>query len=377
MLTVIGDPSLNRTQFFLRAARAMGVAAESLPYARFLDSAAAWPAQPDHALLKLESPGRDFALHCHLLKRGHAVGVEASYASWPKDLLLPGQEDPGLILGTRQWYLGWKHLLEELSVRARHAGATFLNDPVEIADMFDKTACHDRLRRTGVQVPDATPEVHSFAELESVLEDKRWQRVFLKTSHGSAANGVVALAWHQGRVRAQTAVELAGAPAGNTRLYSTRRLRVYDERADVQHLVDTLCRERVHVERWIPKAGVSGQTMDVRIVVIGGRACHFVLRLADGPITNLPLGATKGTEEDLARVAGAAAVDRLRHTAESAAACYPGSLSVGVDLALTPDFRHTYVLEVNAFGDLLENWSWQGADTYTWQVRELLARKAA
>jgi len=376
VLTVIGDPALNRTQFFLRAAGTAGVPAGALPYSEILAEGSDWPRLLAGRLVKLESPGRDFAVHRRLLQRGGVVGVEPGCSHWPVDRLPAAEAGPGLVYGTRQWYLGWRNLLEEVAARGGPAGAEFLNAPADIAEMFDKPACHARLRAAGVPVPDALASPRSCDDLYASLEAARWHRVFLKSSHGSAANGVIALARHHGRVRAYTALELA-AVHGEDRLYSTRRLRLYDDPAVVRRLIEALCRERVHVERWIPKAGLDGRTADVRVVVIGGRACHLLVRLAEGPITNLHLGALKAGEEALAATAGNAAVARLRSVAERAAACYPASFCVGVDLALTPDFRRALVLEVNAFGDLLEGWLWQGADTYTWQVRLIQERRAA
>ncbi len=175
------------------------------------------------------------------------------------------------------------------------------------------------------------------------------------------------------RIQAHTAIEMAES-SGAVRLYSTRRLRIYRDLGEVRRLVDALCRERLHVEAWISKAGLAGRTADARVVVIGGRACHVILRLARGPITNLHLGAEKAGEHALAEAAGTEAVARVRALAEQAAACFPNSLYMGVDIALTPDFKKAFVLEVNAFGDLVEGVLWQGADTYTWEVRALLQR---
>jgi glutathione synthase/RimK-type ligase-like ATP-grasp enzyme len=72
--------------------------------------------------------------------------------------------------------------------------------------------------------------------------------------------------------------------------------------------------------------------------------------------------------------AGSEAVALVRETAERAAACFHDSLCMGVDVALTPSFHQARVLEVNAFGDLLEGVTWRGADTYTWAVRAALKR---
>jgi hypothetical protein len=369
-LLVIGDPALNRTQLFVAAARAAALSVDILPYAHLLKGDSPWPKNLANRLVRIESPGRDFEVHRHLLLRGAAQSMEPAYSTWPEAAVLALEPDPGRIFATRQWYLGWRALLAEIAAAGAEAGAAFYNDPGEIAVMFDKPACHAVLQQAGVPVPEALPPPRSLDELLTAMRAKRWGRAFLKPSHGSAASGVAALAVDAGRLRLHTAVELAG-DEGAPRLYATRRLRVYDDAHEICRLVDALCRERLHVERWIPKAGLAGRTFDARAVVIEGRACHVLLRLASGPVTNLHLGAEKAGEDALAHAAGPAVVALLRATAARAAACFPRSRCVGVDVALTPDFRRAYVLEVNAFGDLLEDWPWRGADTYTWQLRAL------
>ncbi len=371
---ILGDPALNRVQLFARAARDANAGVTILSYADILAGRAPdWSESVAGHLLRLESPGRDFSIELDLLRRGARIGVEPRFSAWPETALADLTRDAGLLFAGRQWYLGWRDLLNEIATAAEHQRATFLNHPAEIAETFDKPACHARLLAAGVPVPPALPPPESFDDLIASLRAAGWLRAFLKPSHGSGAGGVVALAGDgRGRWLATTAVELAG-PADAPRLYATRRLRTYRDLGQIRLLVDALCRERLHVEAWVPKAGLAGRTFDVRVVVIGGRACHLVLRLARGPITNLHLDAEKGPESLLAERAGPAAVALLRHVAERAAACYPRSLTLGVDLALTPDFRDARVLEVNAFGDLLEGVRWRGLDTYACTVRAALA----
>ena len=38
-------------------------------------------------------------------------------------------------------------------------------------------------------------------------------------------------------------------------------------------LVNAVCKQRVHVERWLPKASFGGRVFDLRVVVIAGVAC--------------------------------------------------------------------------------------------------------
>lgn len=368
--TVFGDLSLNRTRLFVDAAQAAGAHVEVVSYLQVLSGDPAWRRALMGRLIRLESPGRDFAVELGLLRRGESDADEPPRIATGLSTL---QRDPGLIHDTCLWYRGWRSLLDDIASAADEADARFLNRPEDIALMFDKPACHARLATAGVPVPGALPPPAHFAGLMDALRNAAWTRVFLKPSYGSAANGVVAFAHAGDRILATTAIECVRS-GDALRLYATRRLRTYRDLALIEQLINALCRERLHVEAWVPKAGLAGRTFDARVVVIGGRACHLVLRSAQGPITNLHLDAEKVPESILVQQAGSAATELLRTTAEKAAACFPNSFCMGIDIALTPTFSRAVVLEVNAFGDLLEGVEWLGADTYTWEVRTVLER---
>ena len=372
--SILGDPALNRVRLFATAANATGETTQIISYRDVLADNSEWRTRIAGRWLRLESPGRDFEIERALLARGARVGVEPSFTQVPRERIDELQRDPGLIHATRQWYLGFSDLLREIAATAEPNHARCLNAPDDVAVMFDKRECHARLVAAGVPVPRALNPPDSFDHLMEILRRSKSTRVFLKTSHGSGADGVLALEIHGDSLRGTTALEMMSV-AGTARIYATKKLRVYHDRPTLQSLIDAMCRERLHVETWVPKAGLGGKTFDVRIVVIRGMACHLVLRLAPGPITNLHLhGAVKGGEALLTEAAGFAAVARVRETAERAAACFPRSLCVGVDVALTPSYQEARVLEVNAFGDLLEDVMWRGADTYTWAVRAALER---
>ncbi len=50
--------------------------------------------------------------------------------------------------------------------------------------------------------------------------------------------------------------------------------------------------------------------------------------------------------------------------AERTAAAFPNSLYFGLDILLKPGFRHSTILEANAFGDLLPGVEHRGLSTY-------------
>jgi hypothetical protein len=246
--------------------------------------------------------------------------------------------------------------------------------------MFDKPRCHALFAAHAIPTPRCLGPVRSYDELLARMRASGCHRVFVKLAHGSSASGVVAYQVGGTRHQAMTTVEMTPA-AGGVRLYNTRRLRVYRDQRDIAALIDELCRHRVHVEQWLPKAGFQNRTFDLRVVVIGGEAQHVVVRLSRHAMTNLHLGTgpTSGrtTLEALLTRLDRAVWEDARRTCERAMALFPGSLYAGIDLLIASDYRRHAVAEVNAFGDLLYGASHNGRDPYTAEVEAALRRPPA
>jgi hypothetical protein len=118
----------------------------------------------------------------------------------------------------------------------------------------------------------------------------------------------------------------------------------------------------------VPKAGLDDRTLDLRVVVIAGRARHAIVRLSRSPITNLHLLNDRADPAAVRRRMGDAAWADAMRTCERAMRCFPGSLHGGVDLLVTSDFRRHAILEVNAFGDLLPGVLSEGLGTYEAEI---------
>ncbi|MFE4972385.1 STM4014 family protein [Kitasatospora sp. NPDC056651] len=352
-LTVLGNPGHRRVTLFAAAARAAGLPEPAvLPW---LDVLAGRYRLPEGGLLRIESPGEEPEVD--RLLRGPALG--------------PGYA-PTRVEGTAAWYAGVMAALRGLAARP---GARLLGDPEEIAVMFDKRRAHALLAGAGVPVPRALGgEVTGWEHLRERLAVAGLRRVFVKPAHGSSASGVMALEFGpRGQLLATTSVELA-----DGRLHNSLRVRRYRGEREVAAIVDGLAPDGLHVEQWIPKASQSGRSADLRIVVVAGRATHVVVRTSGQPMTNLHLGGARGSVEQ-AREAAGPAWSALLETAERAAACFPGSPMVGVDVLPTAGWRRALVGEVNAFGDLLPNLTGlpggpaEGLDTYGAQIAALTA----
>ncbi|MFI5842012.1 STM4014 family protein [Catenuloplanes sp. NPDC051500] len=342
-LSVIGNPANRRVTMFVRAALDAG-----LPPPRVY----AW---------------RDVLRGGPLPGPGEVVRIDSAGEDAEVDRLLrgaPAEAEHGEIIGGAAAYAGLAAALH----RVEAAGATLLNAPDDILTMSDKRRCHALLSARGVPVPPALPAVTGYDSLRAAMRSAGWGRVFVKPAHGSSASGVLALTAAPGRVEAVTSVERA--PGG--RLFNNLTIRRYDREADVAAIVDALAGDGLHVERWFPKAGVDGRTIDLRVVVIAGEPRHVVVRASRSPLTNLHLGNARGDVARVRGLAGTRAWDAAMETCARVGAAFPRTLMAGVDLMFGSRWERYAVAEVNAFGDLLPGVLDRGEDTYTAQIRAAL-----
>ncbi|MEU1882523.1 STM4014 family protein [Streptosporangium sp. NPDC020072] len=354
-LTVVGTPGERRVTLFARACAAHGLPEPRItPWTQVLGSDHAIRFEPG-TLVRIESPGED------------AVA----------DALLRGPGEPSRVGGGAAWYAALTAGIERVRQAVAAApGAGLLADPGEIAVMFDKRLCHARLSAAGVPVPPALAgPVGGYAELRERMTEAGWNRVFVKPAHGSSASGVVALQTAPGRIRAVTSAELAGGS-----LYNSLRVRSYDDERDVAAIVGLLAPDGLHVERWFPKATLGGRAIDLRVVTVDGTPTHAVVRASRTPMTNLHLGGERGDLGAVRAGLGPEGWSRLVDVCARAAACFPGSLSTGVDVMVGTGWSDVAVAEVNAFGDLLPGLTGlpgtgaEGLDTYRAQVAAILRR---
>ncbi|WP_433207916.1 STM4014 family protein [Dactylosporangium sp. CS-047395] len=337
MITVVGIPGNRRVELFRAAAVAAGLPEPAVVGWRDV-CAGRFDLDPG-SLVRLESPGEDAEVDRMFRGAGRAA-------------------EHGEIVGLAAWYAGFMAAAR----RVEHAATGPLTTPVdELAVLFDKRRCHALLGAHGVPVPDGFA-ARGYEEVRAA----GWPRVFVKPAHGSSASGVIALAFNRGRVSAYTSAALDG-----SKLYNELRVHHYTDEHTVAAIIDRLGADGLHVERWLPKAAHAGKVFDLRVVVIAGRASHVVARTSRTPLTNLHLGNARG---DLAGIRAAAGEERwaaAMATCERAAACFPGSLHVGVDLMFAAGYGGHAVAEVNAFGDLLPGLLVDGRDTYAAEVAAL------
>ena len=372
---VIGNPGNRRVDYFHQAVASHGGRILLISYQQLLeqfnnikhvllDKLQAF--DTNHLYIRIESPGECPVVERKLIKLGAQInGIE-----------LPERSiEHGRLYGVRYWYLGFIRLLTELNVLPSLASscgkiAKFINPPNDIALMFDKDACHKHLEQHAISVPNRLPQFDSYEALRDYMHRERSLRVFIKLNHGSSASGVAAYETKPSGQREQitTSMELCRTNK-KIAFYNSLKIRRYRQQEDIQPIIQFLLDEGAHIERWVPKSQIEGHSYDLRVVTINGRAAHTVVRKSRNPLTNLHLGNQRGT---LAELGWSSDVkQRVFNAVESVAATFPDTFYAGVDVMLTHRSQHPFILEVNAFGDLLPGIKHQGYDTYSSQLIQL------
>jgi glutathione synthase/RimK-type ligase-like ATP-grasp enzyme len=317
-------------------------------------------------LVRIESPGKNEAANQSLLALGeHEPDEDREYLRIDPTRLIT----KGRIAASRQWFLGLRTFMRLVAAQLAECPEHLLmNHPDDIVMMFDKRACHAYLQAHAISVPLALPPIMNFDELEQAMRSTGIRRVFIKLTHGSSASGVVAYQTNGKEHRATAAIEMVTFD-GEIQLFNTRRVQTYDDRAQIEALIDTLCKHRVHVESWIPKGRMGDKAFDLRVVVIGGQAAHTVARLSHSPMTNLHLLNERRDRKTVINHIGETNFNAAMALCCKAMACFPDNLYAGIDLLITPTFQQHYIIEMNAFGDLLHDTLYKGIDTYSLELQ--------
>ena len=315
-------------------------------------------------VVRIDSPGRDFATEVALLRLG--LQNDPGDAEIPTHAQLDALRfERGRLLWPAAWYAGFCAALRMLAAQLSQCPPHRLtSDITTICTAFDKSATNRQLAGRGISVPAAIGRVANFDELVDRCRSLRWPQAFLKIAYGSSGTGAVALRIGADRMQAWTTTEVA-TDGSSALLYNTRAVRMLSSIGDIRQVIGCLCRHVVHVERWIPKAGVGGKAFDLRVVTIGGEPTHIVARLSNSPMTNLHLLNARGDIHRVRERCGEASWNSMLESCRQSASSFGGCHCIGIDALFAPTFRHHAVLEVNAFGDLLPGILSGGQDTYT------------
>lgn len=311
--------------------------------------------------LKIDSPGDDAWVQHQLTLRGWRSGSDKP-SSGP-NALPPSQVACGELMPTRDWYTGFAQFL-----RALPATAAPLTPVEDILLMTDKLACQQHLRAHGVPTPPLLGAIDSYAHLVDLLDQAGVDSAFVKPRYGSSAAGVVA--YRRNRRGAELAVSTVHSKDG--RHFNAKRMQRYSDARDIAALINTLAADHAYAEAWVPKPRAQHGSYDFRVVTLDGEPQHRVARVNNAPMTNLHLDAQRASVEALLDDAG---LHALLNTARAAARAFPRSRMIGLDIVVRG--ARAWVLEANAFGDLLPRLHWQGRDTYEAQLHAFFPHDAA
>jgi hypothetical protein len=370
---LIGNPENRRLRLFHQALeqRGFGVASvlsyeallQNFPLLEQRLNTALASMDTDRIAIRIDSPGENRAVEHGLIRLGYEVAPQ-----YPPKL----SNEVGEIADLRYWYLGFQRLLMQLKSTAAIAAKQgkkiqFMSQPDDIALMFDKQKSHAHLLRQGISVIPALPKISNHRMLRQYMLEQRCHRVFVKSRYGSSASGVIAYEVHPDgkRESASTSIELVSRKS-RSQLYNSLKPRRYSHPEEISQLMDTLFTQDVHIEQWLPKSRSGGLAYDLRVMAIGGRPAHRVVRKSKTPLTNLHLGNQRGHLQELSW--DKAQVERLEKCVTDTAAAFPDSHYMGIDLLLPQGGKNPRIIEVNAFGDLLPGILFQGRDSFGLEI---------
>jgi hypothetical protein len=358
---LIGSASSRRTQLLDAAARQIGLRLDVVDWRDVLRDDAAAESHIERALgaghrwCKIDPPTDD----SHIVDAFIQEGFRQSQSDGP----VPRPLRHGELAYTHWWYAGFTSVLARLERRLH--GVRLFTPMKQIALMCDKLACQRHLADSNVGVPVLLDEVISLDSFEAKHPAAAYPAVFIKSRYGSSAAGVVALRRHRdGRIRAYSSARMASDGA----LYSHLKISEYSQREPVRALIDTLAAQGAYAERWVPKPRApvaAGANYDLRVVAFCGRPRQRIARISRSPMTNLHLGNRRSSPHWVS----ARHMDLLEGAVARAASAFEPSLSIGFDVVLHA--TRAYVLEANAFGDLLPGLQFEGAGTFDDQVRRV------
>lgn len=334
-LVIIANPATPRARAFLEAARAFAGEVELVSWAQVLRDGGLTRDEP--AVVRIDSPGNDDAVHDRLLALGEGVRREHGFG----EIRSPACTHRGLV-----------RALDMLAASfARQPELVPWVAPERIGEMFDKVETRRALAESGVSTVPSLPAPASPAALYEALSSAGWSRAYVKLRAGSCAAGIVLLDAPK-RSGLSTVLPAAG------RLFNTRRV-CRLEGAELEGVLAFILREGASVERAVPLAEIDGEPFDVRVVVVAGEPAFAIFRRSPIPITNLHLGGRRADPDRGRVLIGRRLWLEALDDCVRAAARFEAR-TVGIDVLFDrPRVRH-YLLELNPFGDFFPGWRESG-----------------
>ena len=302
--------------------------------------------------VRITSPGEDFELKKQLMVLG---GNPAA-----KDFIF----EKGRIYPDAYWYQGWCLLLQKLDgFIQKQPLIQPMNAPKAIQLAFHKLKCQQLLQNAGLQTPKIWIEkVVSYDHLMETLTKNNIPQVFIKPYHGSSASGVMAFRRAKNKQVLYTTIHLKSG-----KLYNSLQLQRYTSIETIKTIIEKMIPAGLLVEGWIKKKRLRQKSVDFRILVINEKAAFVVPRMSNHFITNLHLGNEKGKIEAIEEIWGKSVIEQAKLLAIEAVKTVDGLFYAGVDVAISTT-NQPYILEINAFGDMLLNIFKDNKTTYEYEL---------
>ncbi len=350
----IGATTSRRVQFWENALQQKELTHNLLNYQQVINHD--FPKITSPTALRITSTGENFDLWKSILTLGGcAYSAKLNF-------------EKGRIYPNPFWYNGWCKILQRINdFIEEHPLLKPLNTPAAIQLAFHKLKCQQLLNKQGIRTPKIIlPSVTSYDALIETLQKENIHQVFIKPYHGSSASGVMAFRQVKGKQLLYTSIQLK-----DGQLYNHLRLQKYNSLAEIKTIIKAMIPSGLLVEEWIRKKTFLEKSVDFRILVINGKAVFVVPRMSNHFITNLHLGNEKGKIEAVEKIWGTSLIENAKKLAIAATNTIGGLFYAGVDIAIS-NKGVPYVLEVNAFGDMLLNIYKDGLTTYEYELQEWL-----
>ena len=315
-----------------------------------------FPEMYEPTTVRITSPGEDFETFKLLVGLG----------GYPQaDQLI---FEKGRIYLHAYWYQGWCQVLAQIQTFLQaHPQVRVMNHPAPIKRAFHKVQCQQFLASSGIPIPPIYAEqIQHFDHLLDVMDSQRLHQVFLKPAHGSSASGIMMFRKHKNKMQLGTTIR-AEHRDGELKLFNWLRLQQYQDPAMIQQIIELMIPQRLHVEAWIFKKRFQAKSTDFRVVTIDQEPVFVQPRHSSHPITNLHLGNEKGSLERVEAEWGKNVIDNIKTVARETAHLFPDLFYAGIDIALDQE-NTPYVLEVNPFGDFLQEIFVDGKNTYACEL---------
>ena len=248
----------------------------------------------------------------------------------------------------------------------------FLNNPLGILEVLDKSFCKKRLIEHGISTTQMIlDEIKSIEELKTLMSIGRIRSVFIKPVRSSGAAGVMAYSFIPERNRE---ILYTSSCLDGDNFINTKTLYRLENSDKIHRLLDRVLSMQTIIERWYPKAEFQGKKYDLRVVYQFGKLDFVVARQYNGPITNLHLNNQALSVENLQLPKEK--WEEIEVLCKNAMQLFPALSYAGIDVMLEKNSLKPIIIEINGQGDLLyqdifnENIIYKNQIKHMWELAD-------